>query len=91
VCSSDLRQVEGLGRRGDVLVVFTTSGNSQNIVNALKTARERGIATIGMLGKDGGACKEFCDLALIAPSDETEAIQECHQVALHLILEAVEA
>lgn len=84
------RQVEGLGRRGDVLVVFTTSGNSANIVRALETARERGISTIGLLGKDGGACKDLCDLALVVPSRETESIQEAHQVVLHLILEAVE-
>jgi len=85
------RQVEGLGRPGDVLVVFTTSGNSANILRALETAKERGIATIGLLGKDGGACKDLCDKTLIVPSQETEAIQEAHQVVLHLILEAVEA
>jgi D-sedoheptulose 7-phosphate isomerase len=84
------RQVEGLARPGDALIVFSTSGNSPNVVRALKTAKERGIETIGLLGKGGGECAPLCDEALVVRSAETECIQEAHQVVLHMILEAVE-
>lgn len=84
------RQIEALGRRGDVLVAFTTSGNSTNVAQALEVARARGVTTIGLLGKGGGVCKPLCDIALNVEALETETIQECHQVVLHLILEAVE-
>lgn len=85
------RQVQGLGRPGDVLVVFSTSGNSPNLVAALRKAGELGILRIGLLGKGGGACLPLCDLALVVESSETEHVQEAHQVLLHLILEAVES
>jgi len=85
------RQVQGLGKRGDVLVVFTTSGKSPNCVRALEAARELGMTTIGLLGKGGGPCLPFCDVPLVVRSDDTAHIQESHQVVLHLLLEAVEA
>jgi D-sedoheptulose 7-phosphate isomerase len=84
------RQVEALASRGDVLVVFSTSGNSPNIVKALEAARRKGVGTIGLLGKGGGACAPLCDHALVVATNETEHVQEAHQVVLHLILEAVE-
>lgn len=84
------RQVEGLGRRGDVLVVFSTSGNSRNISLALDAARARGVRTIALLGRDGGDAAGRADLSLIVPSDDTAHIQEAHQVVLHMLLEAFE-
>ncbi len=85
------RQVRGLGTKGDVLVVFSTSGKSANIVLALEAARDMGVTTIGLLGKGGGPCAPLCDHALVVDSDQTERIQEAHQVVLHLILESVES
>ncbi|MCA9283430.1 MAG: SIS domain-containing protein [Phycisphaerales bacterium] len=85
------RQLEGLARQGDCLVVFSTSGNSANIQIALEGARSFGVTTIGLLGKAGGPCAPLCDHPLIVRADETEHIQEAHQVILHLILEGVES
>jgi D-sedoheptulose 7-phosphate isomerase len=84
------RQVEALARPGDLLLCFSTSGNSPNIVAALRAARERGATTIALLGKDGGAALGLSDLALIAPSDDTARIQEAHLQVLHYICEVVE-
>ncbi|MDX2114491.1 MAG: SIS domain-containing protein [Planctomycetota bacterium] len=84
------RQVEALAAPGDILVAFSTSGNSQNITTALHTARARGARTVGLLGKSGGAAAPLCDAAIIVDAQETEHIQEAHQVILHLFLEAVE-
>ena len=67
------RQVRGLGRSGDVLVALSTSGRSPNVLQAVMAAREAGIATIGLLGRDGGPIAPLCDLALVVPSDTTAA------------------
>jgi D-sedoheptulose 7-phosphate isomerase len=85
------RQVESHGRAGDVLAVFTTSGQSENINRALRRARERGVTTVGLLGKGGGAALPLCDHAVVVASDNTARIQEAHGLLLHLICEAVEA
>lgn len=85
------RQVRGLGRNGDALVVFTTSGQSPNIRRALETAKSIGMTTIGLLGKGGGACLPLCDVPIVVDSHDTAHIQESHQVVMHLLLEAVEA
>jgi len=84
------RQVDALVRPDDLLIVFSTSGNSTNIVKALKQANEHGAATVALLDKGGGACAPLCNLPLIVDSTSTEHIQEAHQVLLHLILERVE-
>jgi D-sedoheptulose 7-phosphate isomerase len=84
------RQVEALGRPGDALCVFTTSGQSANIVRALQAARARQVRTLGLLGKGGGEAAGLCDVALIVDSIDTAPIQEAHQVVLHLILEMFE-
>lgn len=84
------RQCQALGRAGDVLVVFSTSGRSPNILAALETARSLGLTTIGLLGGSGGPAAELCDLRLIAPGEDSAAIQECHQVALHAICNCLE-
>lgn len=84
------RQLRGLGRRGDVFVAISTSGHSRNILAALKAARELGIATIGFTGAKGAQMCPLCDLALIAPSDETALIQQIHITAAHAICGLVE-
>ena len=85
------RQIEGLGQPGDVLVVFSTSGNSRNVLNALKAASSRGVISIALLGKTGGAAAGIADYEIVVPGNSTERIQEAHQLLLHIILEAVEA
>ena len=85
------RQIEGLGQAGDVLVVFTTSGNSQNLVNALDAARKKGLRTIALLGKSGGQAKGKADHEIIVPSQVTARIQEVHTFILHCWLNMIEA
>jgi D-sedoheptulose 7-phosphate isomerase len=84
------RQVEALAEKGDLLWVFSTSGNSANIVEALKKARELELETAGFLGGDGGAALSYCDLALVVDSSETQKIQEAHITAAHIVCELVE-
>ncbi|ACX71924.1 phosphoheptose isomerase [Methanocaldococcus vulcanius M7] len=84
------RQVEALGKEGDVLVGISTSGNSENVIKAVNKAKEMGIYTIGLLGKGGGKLKDIVDLALIVPSNNTARIQECHLTIYHVICEEVE-
>lgn len=84
------RQVEAHGRKGDVLVGFTTSGNSPNIIKAIEAARERDITTVALLGKDGGKCRALADYPVVVPSSNTARIQEVHGWIIHVILEAVE-
>jgi len=84
------RQINALGRNGDVLVVITTSGNSENIKQALIQARTMGIKTIGLFGKNGGVCKDYVDVSMIVPSDTTARIQEMHILIEHLLCEIVE-
>lgn len=84
------RQCEALLRDRDLLVVLSTSGNSLNIVNALRIAGERGAKTIGLLGKTGGECLSHCGHAIVVPGGDSAHVQEAHLVLLHLICEAVE-
>ncbi|WP_277300911.1 D-sedoheptulose 7-phosphate isomerase [Veillonella montpellierensis] len=84
------RQVEGLGRSGDVLIGISTSGNSENVLRAMKKARDIGMHTIGLTGEDGGKLKAICDLTLTVPSRITARIQEMHILAGHIICELVE-
>ena len=84
------RQCQALAGPKDVLVVFSTSGNSANITRALHVARGRGATTIGLLGGDGGEAAACCDHVLLAPGSDSAAIQECHQVALHAICNCLE-
>ena len=84
------RQIEGLGKPGDLLVCFSTSGNSPNIVAALRAARAHGLGTIALLGKDGGTARDMADLALVVPAADTAHIQEAHLQVLHYICEVVE-
>jgi D-inositol-3-phosphate glycosyltransferase len=84
------RQVEAIGRPGDLLLGLSTSGRSRNLVRAFETARERGIRTVGLLGRDGGELRELADLAVVVPSSDTQHIQEVHGVLVHVLAELVE-
>ena len=84
------RQVEGLGRRGDVLLALSTSGRSPNILAALHTARERGLVTIGFTGSKGEALRSLCDHLLVAPSDDTPVVQQIHLAVAHGICDEIE-
>lgn len=84
------RQVEAMGKPGDVLIGISTSGSSPNVVAALKTAKLSGLVTVGFLGGSGGAMAEFCDHSLRAPSDDTQRTQEIHIAVGHAICEIVE-
>lgn len=85
------RQIEALARPGDLLLCFSTSGNSPNILAALAAARERGVVSIALLGKDGGAARALADYPLVVACQDTARIQEAHLLVLHYICEAVEA
>lgn len=84
------RAVEGLGRPGDVLIGISTSGQSASINNALETAHAKGLATIALLGKDGGKTKDLADVAIIVPSHDTQRIQEGHITIGHIICSLLE-
>ncbi len=84
------RQLEGMGQEGDVFIGISTSGNSQNLVNAFKVAREKGIKTVALVGKDGGEMAKMADIALIVPSDSTPRIQESHILIGHILCDVIE-
>ena len=84
------RNFEALYKPKDLLIVISTSGNSQNIVNVLKFAKSKKIFSIGFLGIGGGRAKKFCDASLLVPSNNVARIQECHIFIGHYIFEAVE-
>lgn len=85
------RGVEALGKPGDVLVGFTTSGNSVNVIRAFEAAKKLGITTVLLAGKDGGKARGTCDHEIIVPSNNTARIQEIHTLVLHQWLEAIDA
>jgi D-sedoheptulose 7-phosphate isomerase len=86
------RQVEALGRPGDVLLALSTSGGSANILAALKAARRRGLVTIGFTGRAGAErMVADCDVLLAVPSSDTARIQECHEFVYHVLAGMVEA
>ena len=84
------RQIEALGNPEDVLLVITTSGNSANILTALKMAKDKNIKSIGFLGGTGGKCKDEVTIPIIIPSSNTQRIQEAHITLGHIIIEIVE-
>ena len=84
------RQVEALGRKGDVFFAISTSGNSKNILRAIEAARAIGINVIGFTGQDGGKMADLCDLCFRMPSSETPKIQEGHEFIGHLICGLIE-
>jgi D-sedoheptulose 7-phosphate isomerase len=84
------RIVDGIGEVGDILIGLSTSGNSENIVKAFKTAKEKNIVTIGLTGESGGKMKDLCDHLFNVPSKITPRIQESHIMIGHIICELVE-
>jgi D-sedoheptulose 7-phosphate isomerase len=85
------RQVEALGRAGDVFIALSTSGNSENLLAALETCRSRHIFSIGLAGSTGGKMAELCDICIKVPSDDTPRIQEVHILIGHIICSIAEA
>ena len=85
------RSIKSKGRKGDVLVGISTSGNSENILRAMKEAKARGMITVAMTGNGGGKMKEFCDYLLDMPSSSTPRIQEAHILVGHILCEIIEA
>lgn len=84
------RQVEGLGAPGDLLVLFTSSGNSANLEFALEAAKAKGMRTLAILGKTGGRLAGRADLEIIIEGTDSGRIQEAHQLLMHILLDAVE-
>lgn len=84
------RQVEGLGKKGDMLLAISTSGNSLNVVEAVNLAKEKGMKTVGLLGKDGGKLISIVDISLVVSSNDTPRVQEGHVLVYHIICDLVE-
>ena len=84
------RMIEASGRKGDVLVGISTSGNSPNVVKAMQNAKEIGMITVGFTGSKGGKMKEICDIMIQVPSDDTPRIQEVHILVGHIICQLIE-
>ena len=84
------RQIEWLGKIGDIFIGISTSGNSTNVIKAIEVCKKKWILTIALLGKWGWEIKDLVDVSLVVPSDNTPRIQECHQTIYHTICEEVE-
>ncbi|MBQ6926541.1 MAG: SIS domain-containing protein [Kiritimatiellae bacterium] len=84
------RQVEGLGNAGDLLVLFSTSGNAENLSRALEAARAKGMKTLAILGRDGGRLAGRADLEIIIRGTDSGRIQEAHQLLMHILLDGVD-
>jgi len=84
------RQLEGIGKAGDVLIGLSTSGNSENVVEAFRLAKELGISTIAFTGESGGILRDLADILINVPSNDTPRIQEVHIMVGHIICELVE-
>jgi D-sedoheptulose 7-phosphate isomerase len=84
------RQVEALSRSGDVLIGLSTSGNSENVIEAFKAAKAKGVKTVALLGKGGGKLREMADLAIVIPAETSDRIQEMHIKLIHTVIETVE-
>ncbi len=85
------RQIEALGVKGDICLAISTSGTSPNVLAACERARAQGMEVIGLLGRDGGSVKSLCGLALVVESDDTQRIQETHNLIGHILCELIEA
>lgn len=82
--------VEAFGQEGDLFIGISTSGNSPNVIEAVKVAKEKKLKTVALLGKDGGKLKGMCDFEFIIPGETSDRIQEIHMMILHIIIEGVE-
>jgi D-sedoheptulose 7-phosphate isomerase len=85
------RQVEGLGKEGDVLVAISTSGNSENVVQAIQAAKKMGLSVVVLTGKDGGKMKSLGDVTIRIPTTDTQRIQEGHLLVEHILCELIES
>ena len=85
------RQVESLGNKGDVSLAISTSGNAKNVIEAVKTSKEKGLKTIALTGKNGGMLTPLCDISIVASSEDTARVQEAHILVGHIIAELVES
>jgi D-sedoheptulose 7-phosphate isomerase len=84
------RQIQALGNDGDIFIAISTSGNSHNLIEALKVAKQKKIITIGLTGASGGLMKDLCDILILVPSDNTPRIQEAQILIGHIICSIVE-
>jgi D-sedoheptulose 7-phosphate isomerase len=84
------RQIQALGKKGDILIALSTSGNSANITEGIKEAQNAGIITIGLTGRSGGKMSQLCDICLKVPSDDTPRIQESHILIGHILCSMIE-
>ena len=84
------RQIEALGVEGDILVGISTSGNSENVTQAFEVAKQKGIITIGLLGKGGGKSSAMVDQSIIVPSKSTARVQEMHILIGHILCDLIE-
>ena len=84
------RQLTGLAREEDVLVVISTSGNSKNVLQALRKAKTMGVRTVALLGNDGGGSKDISDISIVIPSSSTARIQEAHILIGHIMCDQIE-
>ncbi|MCI4405992.1 MAG: D-sedoheptulose 7-phosphate isomerase [Sulfuricurvum sp.] len=84
------RQLEGLGQEGDLFIGISTSGNSQNVINAFESAKHKGITTVALVGRDGGKMAAMADYAIVVPSNATPRIQESHLLIEHMICDIIE-
>jgi D-sedoheptulose 7-phosphate isomerase len=84
------RHVEAWGRKGDVLLAISTSGNSKNVILAVEAARKKGMKTVGLLGKTGGSLKEMVDIPIVVDHKITDRIQEVHIKIIHIMIEGIE-
>ncbi len=84
------RQLEGMGVEGDLFIGISTSGNSQNVINAFESAKKKGITTVALVGRDGGKMAQMADYAIVVPSSCTPRIQESHILIGHIICDIIE-
>lgn len=84
------RQLEGMAQEGDLFIGISTSGNSQNVINAFESASARGVTTVAMVGRDGGKMAQMADYAIIVPSNATPRIQESHILIGHILCDIIE-
>lgn len=84
------RELEGLARKGDLLLGLSTSGNSANVIRAFQTAKNLGVHTAALLGRDGGELKNLADLSIVIPAQTSDRIQEMHIKIIHTVIETVE-
>ena len=84
------RQLEGMGQKGDLFIGISTSGNSVNILKAFQSAKDKGIITVALVGRDGGEMAKLADIALVVPSNSTPRIQESHILIGHILCDIIE-